>query len=270
MRVLAIAAASGVGLALVFASAGASAQTRELRWNAALDVPITLAAAAVWVTMEGFKPELAPSRCRWCDVDATDKDARNALLWRSTSAADIASDVTALLAPVAAVGVDALAASHDGSMRGVPLDALLIAEAAALAADANQLTKLIVGRERPFVHALGADRKRETRNPSDNNLAFFSGHATETFALAAATGTVATMRGYRWAPAAWIVGGALAAATGYLRIAADKHWLTDVLVGMMVGAGVGFAVPYLFHRPASESGGALGQATSNLKIALVW
>jgi membrane-associated phospholipid phosphatase len=67
------------------------------------------------------------------------------------------------------------------------------------------------------------------------------------FALATASGTVATMRGYRWAPVVWSVGGVVAAVTGYLRIAADKHWLSDVVVGAVVGAGVGFALPYLFH-----------------------
>ncbi len=270
MRVLAIAAAGGVGLAMVFASARAGAQPRDLRWDPGLDVSITLVAGAAWIATEVFKPQLAPPTCRWCDVGPTDRAVRDRVVWRSTPAAEVASNVTALLAPLAAVGLDALAASHEGSPRGLPVDALLIVEAAALAADANQLAKLLAGRERPFVHALPSDRKRDTGNVTDNNLSFFSGHATETFALAAAGGTVATLRGYRWAPLVWTVGGAIAAATGYLRMAADKHWLTDVLVGAIVGAGVGFAVPYVFHRPASDSGGGLGQTASPLSLAFVW
>jgi polar amino acid transport system permease protein len=43
------------------------------------------------------------------------------------------------------------------------------------------------------------------------------------------------------------VGFPAAAATGYFRMAADKHWLTDVLTGAMTGTAVGFAVPWL-HR----------------------
>jgi membrane-associated phospholipid phosphatase len=246
------------------------AQTRQLRWNAALDVPLTLAGAAVWVATEAFRPALAPSTCRWCDVDGVDTGVRNGLAWRDASAADTASDVTGLLALAAALGVDALAASHDGAIRRVPLDALLIAEAGVFAADLTQLTKLFVGRERPFVHALDAARKKETASPSNNNLSFFSGHTAEAFVVTVATGTVATMRGYRWAPLVWIVGGPFAATTGYLRIAADQHWLSDVLVGMVVGAGVGFAVPYVFHRPASAAGGELGQAGSNLGVSIAW
>jgi membrane-associated phospholipid phosphatase len=60
------------------------------------------------------------------------------------------------------------------------------------------------------------------------------------------------MRGYRWAPLAWSVGGAIAATTGYLRIAADKHWLTDVVVGALVGAGIGFALPFVFHSAVAD------------------
>jgi membrane-associated phospholipid phosphatase len=37
----------------------------------------------------------------------------------------------------------------------------------------------------------------------------------------------------------------LAAATGYFRLAADRHYLTDVLAGAGVGLAVGYAVPAL-------------------------
>jgi membrane-associated phospholipid phosphatase len=48
------------------------------------------------------------------------------------------------------------------------------------------------------------------------------------------------------------VGLPLAAATGYLRVAADRHYFTDVVGGMLVGAIVGVGIPLLFHRPMSE------------------
>jgi len=37
----------------------------------------------------------------------------------------------------------------------------------------------------------------------------------------------------------------LAAATGYFRIAADRHYLTDVLAGAGVGLAIGYGVPAL-------------------------
>ena len=41
----------------------------------------------------------------------------------------------------------------------------------------------------------------------------------------------------------------VAAVTGWLRIAADKHYATDVALGAGLGAGVGVAVPLLLHAP---------------------
>jgi membrane-associated phospholipid phosphatase len=57
------------------------------------------------------------------------------------------------------------------------------------------------------------------------------------------------MRGYESAP--WILGLGLAGAatTGYLRVAADAHWATDVLAGAAFGAAVGVAVPLLHRVP---------------------
>ena len=74
-------------------------------------------------------------------------------------------------------------------------------------------------------------------------------HSTFAFALAVSGGTVASMRRYRLAPLVWGAGLTLAAASAYLRIAADRHYATDVTVGAVMGSLTGFAVPYLFHNP---------------------
>ncbi len=266
----------------LLASAPAMAQTadptRNLRWDPALDLTVTLGGATAWIVSESFKGSLAPSDCHWCDVDAVDAGVREALIWPDTARAGVLSNVAGFaLMPLAAIGSDVLAAAHEGALHNVPEDALLIAEATVIAADVNQLTKLLVGRERPFVHALAHDQKALTPQPSDNNLSFFSGHTTEAFALAVASGTIGTMRGYRWAPLAWPVGGAVAATTAYLRIAADKHWLTDVVVGAVVGAGIGFAVPYLFHSavdnpPRSAASAAIhaGSLPIGTAMTIAW
>jgi membrane-associated phospholipid phosphatase len=33
-----------------------------------------------------------------------------------------------------------------------------------------------------------------------------------------------------------------------MRVAADRHWLSDVAVGALVGSGIGVAIPMLAHR----------------------
>jgi membrane-associated phospholipid phosphatase len=51
---------------------------------------------------------------------------------------------------------------------------------------------------------------------------------------------------------------ALAATTGYLRIAGDEHHLTDVLAGAAAGTAVGIALPRLLH--GREGSGAVSVA----------
>lgn len=224
-----------------------------------------------------LKGELAPEDCRWCNPPGIDASTRSALKWSDTKTPGTISDVLGFgLAPLSILGVNALAASHERALENAPVDALVVLEATVLAMDLNQLTKFVVGRERPFVHALAPDRKESGSQPSDSNLSFFSGHTTELFSLAVAAGTVAQMRRYRLAPVVWAVGGLLAVSTGYLRIAADKHYLTDVLVGMGVGSAVGFAVPYALHRPIATTGDTAvrivpfaGRATG-LSVEVVW
>ncbi|HEY3817626.1 MAG TPA: phosphatase PAP2 family protein [Polyangiaceae bacterium] len=224
-------------------------QGNELRWNPVVDLTVINLGAAMWIGTQTWEGSLVPATCRWCGVDPLDLDIRRALVWHHPATANVLSDVGAFaLLPAAAVGLEALAASHDGAGHRVPVDVGIVAEATVLAADVNAVTKVLVGRERPDVHALSPEEKARTPRRTDDNLSFFSGHATEAFALATSAGTVASLRGYRWAPVVWSAGLPLAFATAYLRIAADRHWFTDVAVGTIVGAGLGVGIPCVFHR----------------------
>ena len=236
----------------------AQGQTHELPYDLRVDMPVTVFAAAGWVGTEFLKGHFAQQDCAWCDRDpdgtdglnGLDASVRSALKWSDTGAANTASNITGFaVMPLGALGIEALAASHEDRLADFPVDVLLIAEATSIAAVLNQVVKFSAGRERPFVHALPPELKNRTADPSDNNTSFYSGHTNLVFALAVSSGTVATMRGYRWAPWVWGGGLAVAATTGYLRIAADRHYFTDVLTGAVVGGAVGFAVPYLLHRP---------------------
>jgi membrane-associated phospholipid phosphatase len=238
---------------LCLISVPASGQTRQLHGDPAVDITVTSVGAAAWLSSEVLEDYLVPSRCRWCNVGSVDAGVREALIWPNTTTADTLSNVSGfVLMPLTAIGLDTLAASHDGAASHAPEDALFIAEATVVAEDVTQLTKLLVGRERPFVHALPPDQKLRTDDPYNNNVSFFSGHTSEVFALATASGTISTMRGYRYAPLTWSIGGAMAVTTAYLRIAADRHWFTDVVVGAVVGAAIGFAMPYVFHSAVDE------------------
>lgn len=120
----------------------------------------------------------------------------------------------------------------------------LTVESAAITAAIVQVVKHRVNRPRPYAHYCEPDCEDDL-SEKDTQLSFFSGHTALAFSFAVSAGTTASMRSYR--NAGWVLGSGLtlAAATGYLRIAADRHYFTDVLTGALVGAAVGWAVPYL-------------------------
>jgi len=76
-------------------------------------------------------------------------------------------------------------------------------------------------------------------------------YASAAFAVATSFATCASLRGDRDAWVAWATGLPLAAVTGYLRIAADRHYLSDVLAGAGAGTLFGILVPRLLHSPGS-------------------
>lgn len=260
-------------LVLVFStSAAAQGSGYDLRYNWPVDLPVTAVATTTWILSGVYEAELMRKNCGWCERDSNgkstlnglDSGVRNGLRWGDTKAADTASNVLDQgVMPATILGLTALAARHEDRLGDFPVDALIILEAMTLGINLNQATKMAVGRERPFVHAMPADQRSQTASPSDNNTSFYSGHTTRAFSLAVATGTVASLRGYRWAPWIWAAGLTVATGIGYLRIAADKHYFTDVLVGAVMGSAFGFGVPTLFHGRISPEGGP-----SRLTLAL--
>lgn len=233
-----------------------------LRYSVPIDVTITAVGAVGWVVPELLKRPLTGPACRWCErapdgtrtVNGLDTAVRDGLRWSNTSTPALISDIIGYgLAPASAIGLTVLVGRLHGGGPQRDLwalwDALIIAETAALAMDVNQLVKFIALRERPrYQFATDAERAMMAP-PGDEILSFFSGHTTFTFALATSAGMVSSMRGYRLAPLVWATGLTLATSAAYLRIAADRHYFTDVLTGMFVGAGMGVLLPWLAHRP---------------------
>jgi membrane-associated phospholipid phosphatase len=265
-----VAALAAVALSCVLGSRARAED--DLRYDWRIDGAVTAAAFAFWGGTQLFESSLAASNCRWCNPGSIDASVQGALRWNDTSAANLASNLGAyLFVPLTSLGLLALDAQQEGRLGELPGDGLVIAEAVALNGALTQIVKFAVGRERPFVHALPADQKPLTAHPADNNVSFYSSHTSFAFALAVSTGTVASMRRTRWAPAIWAAGLVSAAAVGYLRIAADQHYFSDVLVGAAAGSAIGFGVPYGLHRDAGAfavspvpGGGAMLTVTAHL------
>lgn len=262
-----------LGLLGVFLLAPSDARAdgvRELRYDLRIDAAVTTVGGLWWLTSEFLKADLVPEKCRWCYraedgadlLNPYDSSVRKRLLWKNTeTAATFSSVLGFFVEPAAMMGLTALSSANDRAIERLPVDALLITEATVLAGDINQIAKFAFARERPFVHFLprAPDVVRAlTDSPSDDNLSFFSGHTTLAFAVATSAGTVNSLRGYRLAPVVWGAGLTMAVTVAYLRIAADKHYLSDVMTGAVVGSVVGIGVPLLFHSASSASSASTG------------
>ncbi|NVB77916.1 MAG: phosphatase PAP2 family protein [Kofleriaceae bacterium] len=202
---------------------------------------LTIGAGALLVASSTvMKPLLSPTQCRWCSTNSFDDSIRSSLVWKNTDRANMFSDVAAhALVPAASVGLVALGSITSGGFGNLFDDMLPIGETIALSQLAVQGFKFGFGRERPYMHYTGESKS------SDDMMSFVSGHAALAFGLVTSAGTVASMRGYKVAPYIWGIGLPLAATTAYLRIAADKHYTTDVIAGSLIGATAGLLIPRL-------------------------
>lgn len=174
------------------------------------------------------------------------------VLWYSTEYYVVVID--SLLVPLAFDKMNTLVASQM---------TLINWQALGLSGIITRIAHHTVPRARPITHGCseepGAEFPCEQAGPG-----FFSGHvAMSTTGAALACAHHAALPLYGEGPGGAITCGILSAAavaTGITRIIADKHWMTDVLVGHIVGASVGFGLPWLLHyqHPITPDLSALG------------
>lgn len=254
MRLSRARAAAPLLAAAVLFSRSAAAQSGGpvLQVNVPVDVSITALSLGALLATEVSKADFGPAACKLCDPPSIDSAVRDALRWDSTKGPNALSYVTGFgLAPLSAFGLDAAAVLQRGGTAGEwAEDVLVITEALAISGDINQLVKVLAARERPYAHALAPGQK--SGSGSDRNMSFYSGHTNLAFTTAVAGGTIASLKGYPSAPWIWASGLTIAALTGYLRIAADRHYLLDVVAGAVAGSAVGALIP-LLHRPAPQA-----------------
>lgn len=234
-------------------------------------IPLVLGLGAGWLFSEALKPQLARDHCSWCEPGAADAyiSSKYGYIEDDEDTRAKAARVSRLTDALAFGATPALMLGStflpDASVRARKnADTWVVMESTLIAVALNQATKLVVARERPFVHGRRAERKEQTAIPSDNNTSFYSGHATFTFALASSATTVAAMRGSSWTP--WIggTGALLAGATAWGRVVAGKHYATDVVVGGLMGIAVGVTVPLLLHGGGAEQGSGPMNASAPL------
>jgi membrane-associated phospholipid phosphatase len=109
----------------------------------------------------------------------------------------------------------------------------------------TETTKQLVQRPRPLTYNPNIPMREKT--VQDARLSFFSGHTSTTAAACFFAAQIYSDYHPDSAalPYVWGTAALLPAAVGYLRYDAGKHFVSDVLVGYLVGAAVGVLVPQL-------------------------
>jgi len=220
-------------------------------------------ASVLSVAVLGGELVIVPDAPRWRGGILFDDAARGGLRLESPgdrAAARTLSDILGAALVAHPFLVDAgLAAWAIGGNRDVAAQMLGV-DFLSMASTAFVLhfTKNLVARERPYaqgcedepIEVVGCDSRDRFRS-------FFSGHTAYAFTGASLIcvhhANLPLFGGGAADAAACIGAAALASTVALLRVLSDRHFLTDVLVGALVGAASGLLIPSLLHYGASWS-----------------
>src|SRR5262249_6177708 len=121
----------------------------------------------------------------------------------------------------------------------------IVAQGVLVAAAIDQSVKFIAGRQRPFAayNAPYIDTYHQGAGPADDNLSFYSGHSSAAMSMMVGMARIMQLR--KGTNVGYYTLVPLGVLTSLMRIAADKHWATDVLTGMAIGSVAGWLIPTL-------------------------
>ncbi len=181
-----------------------------------------------------LKETFSPAEPKWVQPNSFDLFFRDNLKWgnKRINSAAIASDVLLKGLFIPSVLWTPLLTDYK-------FDHYLLLNFQVFAATGllTNIAKFSFGRQRPYSFYITKDS-----NGVDDYLSFFSGHTSLSFAMATSTAYILEKENPHSSGMIWCTFLALASATGYLRIAADRHYMSDVLTGAIVGGLTGYLI----------------------------
>ena len=137
-----------------------------------------------------------------------------------------------------------------GALVATGADIVLVLQTAAWNGFLTESSHLISQRPRPFVYADPVNRGKDPAHYTS----FYSGHTSFTAAATLITLLILLYRNAHWS---FLVFSAmsfesLTLATGFFRVLAGRHFLTDVTCGAIAGCSVAFAVWYFTRQSSVE------------------
>ncbi len=196
-------------------------------------------------------------RAHWRGGVGFDEAARRGLRLRTTAARRWARDGSDIGITIneAWPFLDALVVAgwYRDSPKVAVQQALISAEVVAVTAGIQGLVSYFASRERPYGRECGGELDPRTRDcvNRDRYYSFFSGHSSQSFAAAAVNCMHHSYVPLYGGGAAdrWACVGAfgVAATTALLRVATDVHYVSDVLMGALIGTTTGLMLPWALH-----------------------
>ncbi|MDB5104324.1 MAG: phosphoesterase PA-phosphatase related protein [Fibrobacteres bacterium] len=223
-----------------------------------------------------------PAQIRYHNMTASDTGAldRNDLWFMDRWAAGTHSPKAALasdLLIVPLVGLPMAVTAWESwrgrqGWNGAVSEAAVYSEALLISSSLDLLVRATGVHPRPLVY--GKDVPADERLSPEASGSFYSGHSNAAFLSAVYFSYTYSLRnpGSRYQGAIW--GGSLGAAAfvAGLRVAAGKHYLSDVMVGAAAGSFFGWAFPYMHRRTGEGETGGLGVGMNGTSLypMLTW
>ena len=228
----------------------------DLAWDLSIS---TVAAAAILVPYALTDTLIHPHcPCSPSEVPGFDR-------WVIGYASDTADTVSTVTAGLAVVAPLALDLADVGPTTPFLEDGMVLVETLLVNGALVNAAKYSAQRPIPRVYSPGLPAT--VTSPSDYR-SFYSGHTSTTFAALTAASVTWTLRhGATWWP--WVVTGVVGTSVAIERLAAGRHFPSDVLVGAAAGTLIGLAVPWL-HARARLGPGAIDLQPAPGGAMLAW
>lgn len=145
--------------------------------------------------------------------------------------------------------------AYDKTQEDFETISLMYGEAILLNASLNALVKALTLRDRPFVY--DKNSLIEPKLTKEARWSFYSGHTSFTAVNTFYTAKVysAYVSDQSTKTILWIAAALLPAVTGFSRVNTHNHFPTDVIVGYIAGAAIGYFIPVIHETDNSGGGG---------------
>jgi membrane-associated phospholipid phosphatase len=157
--------------------------------------------------------------------------------------------------------------SHEETKRDIKTLAVMTGEVFVLQLGLNFMVKVLAQRIRPYCYDENTPLSEKTT--VNAKLSFYSGHTSTTAAMSFFVAKV--FSDYLTDPKTkfiiWTSAAIYPALTGLLRLGSGSHFRTDIIIGYVTGALIGYLIPVL-HKSKLKDNLAIRSVFSNDHFAL--